>query len=124
MSKISDPEMELLAAKWKAHLHPFPSLSKLVPGEIENDELEEISDLHDDLVMWDGYNAGLVSRVIQGQNLKLSGFSLNPEPSLGIKIDQLLSRYPKHSALFLAYKEEYNEMLEMVELASKINERG
>jgi len=123
LGKISDPEMELLAANWKAHLHPFPSLSKLVPGEIEDEELEEISDFHANLVEWDGYNAGLVSRVMKGQSLKLSGFSLNPEPSLGAKIDQLLSRYPKHSALFLAYKKEYNEMLEMVELASKINER-
>lgn len=115
--------MDLLAAKWKAHLHPYPSLSKLVLGEIEDEELEEISDVHANLVEWDGYNAGLVSRIVQGQNLRQSGFSLKPEPSLGLMIDQLLSRYPKHSALFVAYKKEYNEMLEMIELASKINER-
>ena len=123
MGNIPDPETELLAAKWKGHLHPFPSLSRLVPGEIEDEELEEIDELHANLVEWDGYNAGLVDRVIRGQKLTLSGFSLSPEPGLGIKIDQMLSLYPKHSALFIAYKKEYNEMLEMIELASKIDDR-
>ncbi|HET7405432.1 MAG TPA: hypothetical protein VFJ63_04875 [Candidatus Bathyarchaeia archaeon] len=123
MRKFPDAETEQLAKKWQAHMHAFPAFSGTVQGKVDSEERRAIVNLHGNLAEWDGYNAGLVRRIIDGQKLEQSGFVFAPDPELGQEIDHLISRYPQHADLFAAYKKEYDEMLDMIELASKINRR-
>ena len=123
MGKFPDPDRELLAKKWHAHIHAVPALSGTVENEVDAEEHRAIVELHGNLAEWDGYNAGLIMRIIDGHKLEQSDFELAQDWDLGQEIDHLISRYPQHADLFAAYKKEYDEMLHMIELAAKINRR-
>ena len=106
MSRTSD--IELLTARFHAHIRAFPKPQTDDP---------QILSLRAELATYDAEIAGLLSWVVRGEKFSKR---YPRERKLGQRIRSLLELKPHHSELLLAYQRIYNELQEMIDLAESI----
>ncbi len=85
---------------------------------MSNTAAEEWSDLHADLILYDGYIAGMIFQVIGGTQKPRQSYDRARD--IAKRIQTMLQRYPEHSRLLQAYQQEYNDLQAMLDIAERM----